>query len=442
MTGTQQRENAMLVDNKTGRAAFESQRRPRNLTSVTAVVCGLCCCSTALASTPIADVDPPLTPQLWEPMPDEFRAGIGEIVVIASDADTDDSISGTYDEATPGLVQGADEGRRMGGVTGQLGGVNVSVPVPVLQLPGMVWGGLSGAAKREIQEFRDALTEDIANARTLPLTNGGLALDVHRYLYALPQVEASLIASTTPVPASADAVLYVGFDGFKIDVQGKEATLILSAKAELRRTSDGVEMYSRSMEYQDTDTLENWTKDDMALWHDYTNFASHYLARELSGEAFYRVLVPGDIAPVATPSAKVDRKDAYSFVSKSLTPELAWQRQEENPAPPTTFPLAESTLTYDIEIYDSRRRVYANGSVTGTSHALPFELEPCQTYRWSVRPQYRLGDDIYYGEWMRREPDEANAAKGRNGLIGRNASVAPAYTQDFPELEIKCGRRR
>ncbi len=398
--------------------------------------------SAIAATTSIAELDPPLTPQLWEPMPGELRAAIGEVVVIASDARTKDSISGTYDKATPGLVQGADEGRRMGAATGQIGGVNVSVPIPVLQIPGMVYGGLSGAAKREIQEFRDALTEDIANAKTLPLTNGGLALDVHRYLYALPQVDASLIASTTPVPASADAVLYVGFDGFEIDVQGKEATLILSARAELHRTSDDVEMYSRVMEYQDTDTLENWTKDDMALWHDYTNFASHYLARELSAEAFYRVLVEEELSPVPTASTKADRKDPHRLVSQSTTPELAWQHQVNEAASPTTFPVDQSAVTYDVEVYDSRRRVYGNGGVTGTSHVLPFELEPCQTYRWSVRPRYQMGDGVYYGEWMRRAPDEANAAKGRNGLIGRKASVAPAYTQDFAELEIKCSRRR
>ena len=31
----------------------------------------------------IADLDPPLMPQLWEPMPPEMRSGIGEVVVIA-----------------------------------------------------------------------------------------------------------------------------------------------------------------------------------------------------------------------------------------------------------------------------------------------------------------------------------------------------------------------
>ena len=86
--------------------------------------------------------------------------------------------------------------------------------------------------------------------------------------------------------------------------------------------------------------------------------------------------------------------------------------------------------------------MYSYRDLLATTHVVGFELDGCQTYRWSVRPTYRLGDDVYHGEWMRRAPDDANAAKGRNGLIGRKASIAPAYTQDFPELEIKCGRRR
>ena len=398
----------------------------------------------AAESAPIADLDPPLMPQLWEPMPPEIRAGISQVVIIASDAGTDDSISGTYDKATAGFVQGADEGRRLGRVAGQVGGVNVVVPIPILQIPGMVYGGLSGAAKRDIQEFRDSLTEDIANAKTLPLTNGGLALDIHRHIYDLPQVDAKLIASSTPVPDSADAVLYVGFEEFKIDVDGKEATLILAAKAELKRTSDNVEMYSRVMEYQDTDTLENWTRDDMALWHDFTNFAAHYLARELAGEAFHRVVVPGELDPVATASAKQDRKNQHRYVSKTAAPELAWKHSASASAPTagSAFPVAQSNVTYDVEIYDQHRLVYSRRDIPVTTHVLGYELDDCQTYRWSVRPTYRLGDDEYFGEWMRRAPDDAGAAKGRNGLVGRKASVAPAYTQDFPELEIKCGKRR
>jgi hypothetical protein len=67
------------------------------------------------------------------------------------------------------------------------------------------------------------------------------------------------------------------------------------------------------------------------------------------------------------------------------------------------------------------------------------ELEPCKTYHWSVRPSYHVRDDIRFGEWMRFDSDTDSPT--RKGIVGRNASDAPAYIQDYALLEIKCGRR-
>ena len=66
---------------------------------------------------------------------------------------------------------------------------------------------------------------------------------------------------------------------------------------------------------------------------------------------------------------------------------------------------------------------------------LDVELEDCKTYRWSVRPSYRIGSDLRYGQWMRSNPDPAN------GNIGSAAAEASAYIYDFALLKIKCGRR-
>lgn len=83
------------------------------------------------------------------------------------------------------------------------------------------------------------------------------------------------------------------------------------------------------------------------------------------------------------------------------------------------------------------------------SHTLLMELGDCRTYRWSVRPSYRRGGDLRYGEWLRLDPavddgdesgEETEPPKG-SGLVGRQASEAPAYTQDFPSLKIECQRR-
>ena len=403
----------------------------------------------AAAARPIDAIDPPLSPQAYEPMSEEIREAVENLVVVVSDVAKEDSVSGTYDKREAGLIGGADAGRQVGNVGTQVGGVNVRIPVPVLQVPGMIWGGLSGATRKSLQEFRDALTEDIVSAESQPLVNNALALDIHRHIWTIYANDAKMHSTLANLPESTDAVLYVGFEDFKIDVQKNDATLILTAKAELNRHSDDMTLYSRTIEYHDTDSLANWTKDDLALWHDYSNFAAHYLARALAGEVFLTRLVPSKLTPAASSTAKADRKNANRFVSKTTTPELVWTHVllDRNPDGTPAARIDPGDIAYDIEIYDAHRMVYSSRGIPATSHLVGMELEPCQVYRWSVRPSYYRknadgGDELQFGEWMRREPDTAGATKGRNGLIGRQASIAPAYTQDFPELEIKCSRRR
>ena len=97
---------------------------------------------------------------------------------------------------------------------------------------------------------------------------------------------------------------------------------------------------------------------------------------------------------------------------------------------------------YDVEIYDNRRLVYAERRVPDPVHTLSYGIEACKSYRWSVRPTYRLDGQVRYGEWMRAKPqagaDDVTAAPSGNGNIGRKASQAPAYIQDFALLTIKC----
>ncbi len=89
------------------------------------------------------------------------------------------AITGSYEKDTPGLVGGTYEGSKIGNVSKEVGGVAVNIPIPILAIPGAIVGGISGTTKREIQEFRDALTEDLAQAANQPLTNDKLALGVY-----------------------------------------------------------------------------------------------------------------------------------------------------------------------------------------------------------------------------------------------------------------------
>ena len=378
----------------------------------------------------------------WEPMPDSLRSEVAELVIVANDAAATDKITGDYEKATPGFVGGVNKGADMANVGTQIGGVNVNFPVPILQLPGALYGGVTGAMERETQEFRDDLTEELANAQSHPLTNSGLALDMYQVLAAQPGLKARLVSSDATIPETTDGILFVGFSDFSIFVEKDEAVLTVSALVELHRRSDGTLMYKREMQYQDRDTLDNWTENERALWHDYANFAAHHLARELSAETFAGVIVSHTLLPEETGSVRRDRKKENRFVSKSWEPELAWSFALLDEKEAGDAGIAGAEVLYDVEIYDNKRLVYAKRRLAGTSHVITAELEPCTYYRWSVRPSFHTGSGVAYGEWMRLSPDpEDNKGNGRSTLVGRNASVAPAYTQDFPVVKTRCGRR-
>lgn len=371
------------------------------------------------------------------------RSSVKKAVVVAGESPPSDEISGSYEKETAGLIGGMNQGSRLGTVSQEIGGVNVNFPIPILTIPGAIFGGLSGATKREIQEFRDALTDELANAESKPLTNDGLALDVYRELGKVPGLQAKLFARTVPIPTDTDAVLFVSFKEVGIDVQGDDAILTVSAKATLRRASDGYKLFERIVAYQDRDTLSNWTANDNALWGDYANFAAHYLGREVSAVVFDRIALGQELLPKKTDAAVPDKKNKQLFVSKTSRPTLAWDLtlDTENASFPWAGTIDESAIFYDVEIYTNRRLVYAEKQVREPSHTVAIELEGCKTYRWSVRPSYHVGNEVRYGEWMRIKPETDEDTPVGIGIAGRKASIAPAYVQDFPQLNIKCGRK-
>jgi hypothetical protein len=376
-------------------------------------------------------------------MSEALRSALHKVVVLPGASPADEEISGTYNEETPGLLGGMAAGSRIGTVRTEVGGVNVNFPIPILTIPGAIIGGLSGAAKRNVQDFRDALTKDLAKASNEPLTNDGLALDVYRGLKRIPGLESKLFALTTPIPDDTDAVLYVGFNELTIDAEGDEAILTTSAKVTVRRRSDGTDLYESKIQYQDRDTLENWTENENALWHDYANFARHYLGREISAEVFDRIELRHELRPKKSGTVNLVKKNEWQNVSRSTTPTLAWELTLPGGDSNGSWAeaIAEPDIYYDVEIYDTHRLVYAEDQVHGSQHTLAYEIEPCKTYRWSVRPSYHIGDTIKYGEWMRSDSDKEITIGFDKGIVGRNASAAPAYIQDFASLKIECGRR-
>ena len=241
------------------------------------------------------------------------------------------------------------------------------------------------------------------------------------------------------IPDDTDAILYVELAKITIDVQGNDAVITTSANATLRRKSDGEHLFEGVVTYQDRDKLKNWTKNDKALWHDYANFARHYIGREISAQVFDRVELKHELRPMANKTIKRVKKNDWHGVTRTITPTLAWDLELPGGDRYGAWSDAidESHISYDVEIYDSRRLVYSAKNVRDSSHTVEEALVACRDYRWSVRPSYRVGNGLKFGEWMRLSSDTRKSKAN----VGRQASAAPAYTQDFALLNIKCGSK-
>jgi hypothetical protein len=371
-----------------------------------------------------------------DPMSEELRDSFRKVVLVPGDSPVDEEIGGSYEKETHGFYGGMAAGSGATTVHTQAGPVAVSIPIPVLQLPGMLAGGIAGATQKEIQDFRDALADDLVKASSQQLINEKIASDVYYEIRTAPNLEPQVFARETPVPEDTDAILYVKIRDLIIQVEGNDAIITATVIATMHRRDDESDVYETTVQYQDRDTLRNWTENDNAVWRDFANYARHYVGREVAAQVFHSAEVAHTLLPAKSSDVSVSRKDRWDGSSKKLSPTLAWEMNltgdETDPA--WAAGIDESNVFYDVEIYDLHRPVYSAKNVRGGEHTVTAQLDSCETYRWSVRPAYHVGGAIKYGPWMR-------SGTSGNGNIGQKASEASAYIYDFAKLKIKCGAK-
>lgn len=373
-------------------------------------------------------------------MSETLRSSIKKVVVLPQSNRADLAVVGSYNNELPSVTDGA--------IAGAGPGIDVAIAdpnselakimVPILILPGALIGASSMKLVHEIQRFRDELTKDLANAASPPLANDALASAVYAYLRQVPDVESNVLAITTPLPEDTDAVLLVKLTEMTIDVQGNDAVITTWVHATLRRLSDGKDLYVNSFQYEDKDTLKNWTKDENALWRNYINFARHYFAREITAEIFEKVELRHILRPIETDSVSAIGDDDWQGSSKSTNPTLAWELTllGGDSYGAWTRKIDKDNIYYDLAIYDERRLVYSAEHITEPRHDVEIALEGCETFRWSVRPSYHVDGKTKFGEWMRFHSDITLG----EGHLGTKASETPAYSRGFALLKTKCDR--
>jgi len=89
-------------------------------------------------------------------MSEDHRRAVKKIVVLPGASPASGAVTGSYQKETDGLIDGVDRGREFGVFRKDIGGIPIGFPIPILTVPGMIFGGLSGSIKRQIQDFRDA----------------------------------------------------------------------------------------------------------------------------------------------------------------------------------------------------------------------------------------------------------------------------------------------
>lgn len=361
-------------------------------------------------------------------MPDSVRTSVSKIVILPTDGSSSESVKGTYDRKTDGVLGGMSKGAGLGTIPVEVGPVPVGIPIPILRELGMIAGAIVGGTDRKLQEFRDRLTEDLRNAVDQPLTNDSLANDVYWGLRRVGELQPKLFALTTPIPEDTEALLYVAITDLSINVQKNEAIISTTALTRLERYSDGATLYRREIKYEDRDTLSNWTKNDAILWREYRNFARHYIGREISALLFERVDVNHDVEPDESDSIKANKNSIWLGKTRTRTPTIVWRSDLNDSG------IDPASITWDIEIYDRQRPIYSASRIRGTKHTPDLPLESCGDLYWTVRPSYTINGDTKVGRWMRQAADGGVS----NGNVGRSISTAHAYLQDFAQLRVSC----
>jgi hypothetical protein len=342
-------------------------------------------------------------------------------------------IRGDYLRSTP--TAGEAAASSVGEATGEIFGEmmmedpRVILLAPVILPLVAIFAAASARVQQQIQEFRDELTADLAEEIDRPSPNIELASVLHTNMHRVPHVESTLLTADEPVPDNVDAILLIKLSDLDINVQGDNATFRTTAVATLTDREHGGVLFRRSYEYSVHDDIGRWARNDNELLRDYGVGARQYFARQVSDEFFGKVYLRHVLRPVKPGSKGVL---GWELVLLGENAESAWANE-----------IKESDARYDLEVFDGSQLVYSAYDIEGTSHEIQEELEPCTSYRWTVRPIYFFEGTARAGEWLahdsatRRMYTSLDAANYQGTGAAQQLEVRE-ITEGYPQFKTGC----
>ena len=367
--------------------------------------------------------------RMQDHMPEDIRARIASVVVVADPTRPSLEVCGDYGEYVPTVGEGTAGGAAAG--VKMTGAMVAQDPRAIFLLPfilpaAIVAGGIGGAAgakiEKELAEFREGLADDIVDVGDRPVPSDRLATQLRSYLSLVTEIEAAT--------ENADAVLTVSVSHVAVDTDNEDATITTYANGSLSDNADQALLYSKEYQYSERDKLRNWTANENEAWTAYVERARHYIAAEVTADMFETIHVRNVLRPVKTDSFT----GGWSGRAKSHQPTLSWELFLLG-GDPYEFEVHEDEIRFDLRIFEGSRLVYEARRIEGTSHTLEVPLPNCKDLRWSVRPVYRVEGRIRAGDWMQYR---SGFDKFWNNEAVRSDLVAPEFWQYFPELDARC----
>lgn len=371
-------------------------------------------------------------------MPERIRSTISSVAVRPGETLPELYVSGDYGSETPTVGEAATAGAAGGAAfTGDMivedprALILVPIVLPLAMIAGSVAGAAGGKIEQEVRRYRDGLTDEMLDESSPVLPSAVLAAELEHFVDSVDDVE---VADT----ADADATLTITLSEIGVKTEGKEAEMSATADVVLQGTDDGKTLYTLSITYKDRDTLRNWTRNDNALWEQFTADARRYLAREAAAQLFETIPTRHVLRPTGNDSYTTRKEGlAWSGRARTDTPTLSWDFVLLGGDDFDGTDIADTPARYDLEIYDGSRLVYTARDIADTRHEVADPLPTCKRLRWSVRPILRVNGKQRAAEWMWR----ASAAERMSGYQGATfGDGTREYMEGFAELKTRCAQ--
>lgn len=371
-----------------------------------------------------------------EHMPESIRQWVTSVNVAADGGAPTLYVGGDFGRQTMTTGEGAAAGAGAGvGLTGEMVAEDprtlILVPfvLPVAIVAGTVVGAAAAKIEQEVQQFRDGLTDNLSGSGDTALPGAALAETLREHLGSVTDIEvADADTATTSLTVEVSEV--------SIIVEDNDATVTTEVVATLRDIESGTALYTHRFSHSDRDTLRNWTADDNALWDVYVDNARRRIAQDISEHFFETIVTRHVLRPVRTAS-QAGSGDGWNSRLKADAPTLGWELFLLGGDEYDDWQLDDGPATFDLEIYDGARIVYAAHRIDGTRHDVAEALPRCKTLYWTVRPVYTIDGRTRAGEWMYRHSATERMMKKEG--VTFSGDIRDAW-EGFAKIRTRCSK--